>query len=60
MIPFNPEAAEPKQPTETAPKRRVTVSLNEEEYERAVIAAKIHLQTVEEWIADMVYTSTQP
>ena len=60
MIPFNPEAAEPKQPAETAPKRRVTVSLNEEEYERAVIAAKIHLQTVEEWIADMVYTSIQP
>jgi hypothetical protein len=60
LIPSNPEAAEPKQPAETAPKCRVTVSINEEEYERAVIAAKIHRQTVEEWIADMVYTSTQP
>jgi hypothetical protein len=60
LLPSNPEAAKPKQPTKTSPKRRVTVSLNEEEYERAVIAAKIHRQTVEEWIADMVYTSTQP
>jgi hypothetical protein len=56
----NPEAAEPKQPAGAVPKRRVTVSLNEEEYERAVIAARTHQQTVEEWIADMVYTSTQP
>ena len=60
MRPSNPKAAEPKQTAGTAPKRRVTVSLNEEEYERAVIAAKIHQQTVEEWIADMVDTATQP
>jgi hypothetical protein len=38
----------------------VKVSLSESEFQQASIAARESNQTVAEWIADMVYTSTQP
>jgi hypothetical protein len=49
-----------KQPHREAKRHSVTVSLNESEFRQVSIAAKGANQTVAAWIADMVYTSTQP
>ena len=38
----------------------VVVSLSATEFRQATIAARDAKQTVAAWIADMVYTSTQP
>jgi hypothetical protein len=47
-------------PLANAKKHSVIVSLSEADYRQASIAAKTAKQTVAAWIADMVYTSTQP
>jgi len=47
-------------PNANAKKHSITISLSEEDYRQASIAAKTAKQTIAEWIADMVYTSTQP
>ena len=41
-------------------KHSVIVSLSATEFRQASIAAEDSKQTVAEWIADMVYTTTQP
>ena len=55
-----PIVATLKHPTQKNLKHTIRVSLNEEEFNRASFAAKAHEQTIAEWIADIVYTSTQP
>jgi hypothetical protein len=47
-------------PLTTDKKHSVVISLSEADYRQASIAAKATKQTVAAWIADMVYTSTQP
>ena len=41
-------------------KYSIVISLNEADYQQASIEAKKTKQTIAAWIADMVYTSTQP
>ena len=44
----------------SAKKYSIVISLNEADYQQASIEAKKTKQTIAAWIADMVYTSTQP
>jgi hypothetical protein len=48
------------QPVVNAKRHSVVVSLSATEFRQASIAAREAKQTVAAWIADMVYTSTQP
>jgi hypothetical protein len=52
----DPKAAKPQESPGTTPKYSVVVPLNETEYRLAGAAARAQKQTIEEWIADMVYT----
>ena len=53
-------AVKQAKPAKKSARRDVLVSLSQRDFVQASIAAKGAKQTVAEWIADMVYTSTQP
>jgi hypothetical protein len=55
-----PKVIKVNRPRAIAKKHSVIVPLGATEFRQASIAAKDAKQTVEAWIADMVYTSTQP
>jgi len=55
-----PAALKQINPIGRSKKHSVVISLSEIDYRHASLAAKSTKQTVAAWIADMVYTSTQP
>lgn len=60
MLRGKPEVIKENHALAITKKRSVVISLNQADYRQASIAAKSAKQTVAAWIADMVYTSTQP
>jgi hypothetical protein len=55
-----PKAIKVSHSLTTDKKHSVVITLSEADYRQARSAAKTTKQTVAAWIADMVYTSTQP